>query len=176
MSAYSASHDSWLSLKHRTKPSCVYSFACGDRDSDWDFADTPSRGYSFATEDTPIQLLNNSGGMDEDDIPAKNVWYPYQATASAPIVAEEEMSSGDDMDMDMDTQQPTQMIPQQQPQHQYIQQQPQHQQQFEQQQFAQPTVNKRKRGAESLEMNSGMTAYEYQQMSFDGSKRVRVGA
>jgi len=168
--SYPASHDSWLSLKHRTKPSCVYGFACGDRDSDWDFADTPSRGYSFATEETPIQLLNNSGGMDEDEVPVKNIWCPYQTPAStAPVVVEEEMSSSDDMDMDMDVQQPTQMVQQQQ---QCVQQQ----QQFEQQQFAQPTVNKRKRGAESLEMNSGMTAYEYQQMSFDGSKRVRVGA
>jgi hypothetical protein len=171
MSAYSASHD-WLSLKHHTKPSCVYSFACGERDSDWDFADTPSRGYSFASEDSPVQLLNNSGGMDEDDAVVKDVWYPHQA-ATAPVSQDSDMSddqsSGDDMDMDMDIQQP---IQQQQAQYQQFAQQ----QQMQQMQSVNTTVNKRKRGAETLEMNLGMATYEYQQMAFDSSKRVRVGA
>jgi hypothetical protein len=176
MSAYS--NDSWLSLKHRTKPSCVYSFACGERDSDWDFADTPSRGYSFASEDTPIQLLNNSGGMDEDEIVVRDVWYPHQAQEPAPIAVQDsgmsdDQSSGYDMDMDMDQ-------PMQQVEHQ-LQLQQQQQQQF--QQLAQqpvntfaPTINKRKRGAEALEMNSGMATYNYQQIAFDSTKRVRVGA
>lgn len=163
MSAYS---QDWLSLKHHTKPSCImYSFACGERDSDWDFADTPSRGYSFVSEESPIQLLNNSGGMDEDDVVVKDVWRPYQTTATAPITQaaqqmNDDQSSGDDMDMDMDMgfQQPVQ------------------QQQMHFQQPVNTTLNKRKRGSEALEMNSGMATYEYQQMAFDSSKRVRVGA
>jgi hypothetical protein len=163
MSAYTTSRN-WLSLKHHTEP--VYGFSCGDRDSDWDFADTPSRGYCFASEDTPIQLLNNSGGMDEDDVVVKDVWYPHQsATAPATQAAQQDsemsddQSSADDMDMDVDIQQPVQQ-----------------QMQYQQTQPVNTTVNKRKRGADALEMSAGIATYEYQQMVFDPSKRVRVGA
>ena len=182
MSSHAASHE-WLSFKHRTKPSCVYGLGCGDRDSDWDFADTPSRGYSFASADAPIQLLNNSGGMDDDDdhkSAGKDVWYPQQYHQTAPVVEEcGGVGNYQEMDMDMDSCVPVD-FPQQQ------QQQPQY--------FAQPqqvvgatipspvnynysnnsnnnSNNKRKR-----DISSGMSTFDYQQMPLDSSKRVRVGA
>lgn len=195
MSPLAASHE-WLSYKHRTKPSCVYGLGCGDRDSDWDFADTPSRGYSFASADGPIQLLNNSGGMDDDDdqkSAGKDVWYPQNhQTASVAEEGDDEMRDCQEMDMDMDSCVPVDFPQQQQ------QQQPQY--------FAQPqqvvgatitspvsnihqlnnyssnnynSSNKRKRCTEQLDISSGLSTFDYhhrQQMALDSSKRVRVGA
>jgi len=164
MSAFTSAHDNWLNLKHHTKPSCVYGFACGLRDSDWDFADTPSRGYSFSSEDSPIQLRNNSGGMDEDDVSVKDVWYPHQATREFDAEKIDSEMSDDHsavacMAMDIEHQ-PVQQ------QHEYFQHNP-----------VAPATNKRKRNSDN-EINSGVSTYGCQQMTFDSAapKRARVGA
>jgi hypothetical protein len=161
MSAFASTHDNWLNLKHHTKPSCVYGFACGLRDNDWDFADTPSRGYSFSSEDSPMQLRNNSGGMDEDDVSVKDVWYPHQATREFDAEKIDSEMSDDHpaaacMAMDVEHQQ----------QHEYFQHNP-----------VAPATNKRKRKPDN-EINSGVSTYGCQQMTFDSAapKRARVGA
>lgn len=150
----SGSSSDWLSIKHG-----AYSLVCGERDSDWDFADTPSRGgYSFASSDAPIPLLNNTGGMDEETVVPKDIWVPFQTTTQQSEVAmseDSEMSddqaSGDDMDVEME-------VGSQQVDH-------QHQQQAS-------TAGKRKRGAPEVETG----AYYQQLQAFDRAKRVRIGA
>jgi len=170
-------HDEWLHLKHRTRPR-QYGLGCGIRDSDWDFADSLSIGssYTFASSEAPVQLLNNSGGMDDDeDENIKDVWYPHQQlpqTEEADSEMSDTLSSGDDMDMDIDLSNgPTTDVNSIRTTA------------SNQQHLFQPTIaaayNKRKRGIESIDMNSGMTtAFQMQQQTnFDStSKRVRVGA
>ena len=156
------SHE-WQNVK---KPSVVYGFSCGEHDSDWDFADQPSRGsYAFASAESPIQLRNNSGGMDEDDAPKAEVWYPFQnqnqnqqpqqqqaAVAAADCEMSDDHSSGDDMDVEMDVQQEQQIQPA-------------------------AVQGKRKRGAADME-NASFEAHAYyqQQQMLENAKRLRVGA
>jgi len=166
MSALSPPHESWLQLKHCTKPR-QYGLYCGDRDLDWDFADPimagPDYGYSFASESTPVQLLNNSGGMDEDDEPIKDVWYPdqHRSTEDADSDMSDMVSStSDDMDVDMDLSDPANP-PQAQPQ------------------LQQPQVNKKKRNADSMTFEPQQLPFNYtspQQQFVDTTKRIRVGA
>jgi hypothetical protein len=182
MSIYTESQD-WLNLKHRTttKP-CIFGLS-GGRDSDWDFADTPSRGYSFVSESTPVQLHNNSGGMDEDD-DIKDVWYPHQTAAHETEDVDSEMSSGDDdMDMNMSIETTTITTTTSNPDdshpfhHQYQQPQTQtHQHQHHHR--SDSSVNKRKRDSDAVELNAGLPNFGLQQpsMAFDNSKRVRIGA
>jgi len=92
MSSYK--QDQWLSYKERSVSQRHLSagFSCGARDPDWDFIDQqalqelrPSgakAAYKFASEESPMQLRNDNGGMgdefDEDDEGVDCV-YPYHA-------------------------------------------------------------------------------------------------
>ena len=167
MTTYSSTHDDWLRLKHqRSDP--VYSYGCAR-----DYADVlaPRAGYNFVSSESPVQLRNNSGGMDEDNIKTANAWHPQQQAAQQQVqMADCEMSddtsSGDDYDMDMeddDSCNPTYVAPQklQLPVH-----------------IPSKTVNKKKRGAESLEeLENAMNTFDYQpQIAFDSTKRMRVKA
>lgn len=154
----------WNNVK---QTAVVYGFSCAEHDSDWDFADQPGYGsYAFASSDSPIQLRNNSGGMDEDDAPKAEVWCPFQnenqnlellqqqqaTVAVTDFEISDDQSSGDDMDVEMDTQQDQQI---------------------------QPVVaqGKRKRAAADMESSSlEAHAYYQQQQMLESAKRVRFGA
>jgi hypothetical protein len=171
-------HNEWLGLKHNNKPSCLL-YPYGARD-DYDCAETP-RGYSFISAATPMQLRNDSGGMDEDEEKSKDVWCPFQSAAIVDAVEpmdsdmSDGQSTGDDMEIEDVNAHETMQVDQF------------HQQQFQQQKHMQQTaqpinfqqaaiINKRKRGCDALEQNTEMNTYQYQQMPVDNSKRVRVGA
>ncbi|TGZ85378.1 hypothetical protein EX30DRAFT_22259 [Ascodesmis nigricans] len=174
MSAYTNSKSAdWLQLKHSQRPS-RFGIGCGMRDSDWDYLDAiPARcGYTFVSEDAPVQLLNNHGGMDDDEHMVKDVWTPYQQMAAA---AEEQVEPVDmgvpvnpsnamdmDVDMDIDCAPPAS-----------------NGQQFQPGTFNATMVspsNKKKRSLEDLELNTGVNAQcQPQSFQFD-NKRVRLGA
>lgn len=71
--------DQWLLYKERSTSQRHLSagFSCGARDPDWDFIDRqalkdlrPSgtdASYKFASEENPMQLRNDNGGMDDDE-------------------------------------------------------------------------------------------------------------
>ncbi|KAH0608017.1 uncharacterized protein H6S33_002069 [Morchella sextelata] len=70
--------DQWLSYKERSTQRHVYAgFSCGARDPDWDFVDqqvlkelrpeSANTGYKLSSSENPMPLLNDNGGMDEDD-------------------------------------------------------------------------------------------------------------
>lgn len=70
--------DQWLSYKERSSQRHLSAgFSCGARDPDWDFIDQqalkelrPSgadASYKFASEENPMQLRNDNGGMDDDE-------------------------------------------------------------------------------------------------------------
>lgn len=182
MSAYATSGDSnWLQLKHQ-RPS-RYGLGCGARDADWDYLDAmPSRcGYTFASEDAPVQLLNNHGGMDEDEDVVRDVWTPYQQMAAA---AEEQIepaeapdsemsdsaSHSDDMDTEMDVDMDNESAASS----------GMTQQHFQGSFVAQnmPVASKKKRSFGDIDINAGIGApFQPQDNPFGNNvKRVRVGA
>jgi len=155
---------SWLELKHGGAPRYA-SFACGGPDSDWDYvgesldnAASYNRGYHFSSENNSIPLRNNDGGMDEDERPTTDVWYPHQqASAESSLDSDSEMSDSMDMDMSNNTME------------------------VETPQQVQPAPSK-KRSAEAFEfnMNTGIGGYDLQQRQGDwmaarAIKRVRAG-
>lgn len=86
--------DQWLSYKERSSQRHLSAgFSCGARDPDWDFIDQqalqelrPSganAAYKFASEENPMQLRNDNGGMDDDefdeDDEGVDCVYPYHA-------------------------------------------------------------------------------------------------
>lgn len=172
-SYYANESASWLSIKHHVPNR--FSLECGARDPDFDFIDPVP--YTFASEEGPIQLRNNYGGMDEDEVKVQDVWTPYQQMAAAAEeqiepthamdseMSDEPVSSGDDMDIDIDAgagagvgnnfnfQQNIQMNPVQQ-------------------------SNKKKRNFEDIDVNTAIAPLcAPQNSSFsDTAKRARVGA
>lgn len=169
MSSYTNESTSWLSIKHHV-PS-RFGHGCGARDPDFDFLDPVP--YTFACEEGPIQLRNNYGGMDEDEVMVKDVWTPFQQMAAAAEeqiepahamdseMSDEPISSGDDMDIDagagaantFNFQQDIQMKPMQQ-------------------------SNKKKRSFEDIDVNSAIAPHCAPQNGpfNDTVKRARVGA
>lgn len=88
--------DQWLLYKERasnTQRHMYQGFSCGARDPDWDFVDQqalkelrPSganAAYKFASEENPMQLRNDNGGMDDDEFDDEDEGvdcvYPYHA-------------------------------------------------------------------------------------------------
>ncbi|CUS08631.1 unnamed protein product [Tuber aestivum] len=87
-------------------------FSCGIADPDWEYIDRDYRNschgastaYKFASEENPMQLRNDTGGMDDDEFndegESVDVVYPYQYMNKAPAVAsEEEMSDVPEYEM-----------------------------------------------------------------------------
>lgn len=93
MNSYKQDH--WLSYKERSTSQRHLSagFSCGARDPDWDFIDQQAlkelrpeganAAYKFASEENPMQLRNDNGGMDDDefdeDDEGVDCVYPYHA-------------------------------------------------------------------------------------------------
>ncbi|KAG0642688.1 hypothetical protein HOY80DRAFT_1014399 [Tuber brumale] len=91
-------------------------FACGIADSDWEFIDREysnachetgaALAYKFASEENPMQLRNDTGGMDDDEFNDEDegvdVVYPYQQqymNKAAAVASEEEMSDVPECEM-----------------------------------------------------------------------------
>ncbi|RPB02335.1 hypothetical protein L873DRAFT_452940 [Choiromyces venosus 120613-1] len=90
-------------------------FACGIADPDWEFIDREysnachqtgaAVAYKFASEESPMQLRNDSGGMDDDEFNDEDegvdVVYPYQQymNKAAAVASEEEMSDVPECEM-----------------------------------------------------------------------------
>ncbi|CAZ79891.1 unnamed protein product [Tuber melanosporum] len=90
-------------------------FACGIADPDWEFIDREysnschetgaALAYKFASEENPMQLRNDTGGMDDDEFNDEDegvdVVYPYQQymNKAATVASEEEMSDVPECEM-----------------------------------------------------------------------------
>lgn len=97
--------DQWLSYKERSTSQRHLSagFSCGARDPDWDFIDRqalqelrPSgtdASYKFASEENPMQLRNDNGGMDDDEFDEGDEnTYPFNADITSQTPAGKAMS------------------------------------------------------------------------------------
>ncbi|PWW79243.1 hypothetical protein C7212DRAFT_360710 [Tuber magnatum] len=90
-------------------------FACGIADPDWEYIDREysnachetgaALAYKFASEENPMQLRNDTGGMDDDEFNDEDegvdVVYPYQRymNKAAAVAPEEEMSDVPECEM-----------------------------------------------------------------------------
>lgn len=96
--------DQWLSYKERSTSQRHLSagFSCGARDPDWDFIDQqalkelrPSgtdASYKFASEENPMQLRNDNGGMDDDEFDGDENAYHFRTGIISKTPAEKAMS------------------------------------------------------------------------------------